>query len=395
MRAIIFLFLLLLAQAINAQVEKRNYQRPPEEGKKHLDELLALYPDSEKWQARKEILKNCILEELGLCNLNLPPDLAAIGGYKRIYGDYSVENTAIEVIEGVWLSTCIYKPYPLSGKLPVVLCPHGHFSDKDTNLYGRYRPDMQYRCAMLAKMGAVAISYDMFDWGESRLQFGGKLHKTDVALPVQSLYARRLIDYFSSLKYVDNKRIAITGASGGGTQSFLAAALDERVSLCVPVVMVSSYFDGGCACESGLPIHMCTSHQTNNAEIAAMIAPRPLLVISDGDDWTKNNPEIEVPYLKKVYTLTGAPENFENVHLANEKHDYGYSKRIAMYDFVSENFKLENKELRAANGKYDESGVVIEPYTKMLVFKTIESYPGKILTTYGEVKRTLEDLRKK
>jgi len=89
--------------------------------------------------------------------------------------------------------------------------------------------------------------------------------------------------------------------------------------------MVSSSFYGGCQCESGLPIHdECNGHKTNNAEIAAMMAPAPLLVISDGSDWTKSVPGTDYPYLKKVYGFYGKEKNVESVYLPNDQHDYGH-----------------------------------------------------------------------
>ena len=68
--------------------------------------------------------------------------------------------------------------------------------------------------------------------------------------------------------------------------------LDSLIKVAVPVVMVSAHFFGGCTCKSGMPVHRSVNHQTNNVEIAALCAPRPMLLISDGGDWTSNNPRI-------------------------------------------------------------------------------------------------------
>jgi dienelactone hydrolase len=377
------------------EVKKFNYyERPAEEGKMHLDQLIASYPTVQLWESRKSELRKCFLEQLRLNPFPKKTPLNPIITNLRKYDGYTVENIAIETLPGVYLCGSVYKPSKGKGPFPLVLCPYGHFSNPDTNLYGRYRPDMQYRCATLARMGAVVFNYDMFAWGESRLQFASELHRTGLAQTMQTFNSIRAIDYLTSLPFVDGKRIGITGASGGGTQSFLATALDDRITVSVPVVMVSSYYYGGCPCESGMPLETCGSGLlTYNVEIAAMASPRPMLVVSDGDDWTKHVPEIEFPYLQKVYSLYNKKENVENVHLANEKHDYGLSKRLAMYDFMARHLGLNIALVKDKTGKIDESKVTIEKYDKLLVFGKNGKMPANALHDADEVWKAIKALQ--
>lgn len=367
------------------------YRRTEEEGKKHLEKLLSLYADADAFNHRKEELRSCILRTMGITRFPKNTPLNPVMGPKTVMDGYTVQNVAFESIPGYYVTGTLYAPSRAKGPFPVILCPHGHFyNEQDPSIRAdsaRYRADMQFRCAALAKMGALVLNYDMYSWGESVLFTGGHAyHETGFALAMQTWNSIRGVDFMLSLPQADKKRVGVTGASGGGTQTILLTALDDRVTASAPVVMVSSAFFGGCPCESGLPIHAtCGGYRTNNAEIAAMAAPRPQLLIGDGDDWTRSLPGTDYPYLKKIYDFYGKGANVEEVYLPDDHHDYGITKRIPVYHFFAKSLGLNLRAITGKDGSIDEHGITIQKPEDLLVFGHGRKLPDNALRSHDDI----------
>jgi dienelactone hydrolase len=337
-----------------------------QDAKKQLNQFAKTYSNLDQWKARAQRIRQGILRGAELQPLPKKCPLNSTSLSKRSYNGYTVQNVAFESLPGVFVTGSLYRPKGGKGPFAAVLCPHGHWAQSHPDGYGRFRPDMQKRCATLARMGAIVFAYDMVGWGDWKN--AGWQHKIPKVLKLQLWNSIRAVDFLLSIKDVNPKRIAVTGASGGGTQSFLLTAVDPRIAVSVPVVMVSAHFFGGCDCESGMPIHKSPTHQTNNAEIASLAAPRPQLLISSGKDWTKNTPQVEFPYIRSVYRLYGAENRLENLHLPEDEHDYGLLKRIGAYKFLAKHLKLSLDKVTAPDGSIDESVVVIEEQQDLLVF---------------------------
>lgn len=341
--------------------EYEYYRWQVQEGQQTLDHLSTLYHDKASWEQRKAIIKPQLYEAQQLSPLPAKPLSRPIMTPKRVMEGYTVENIAIEILPGLYVNGSLYKPLKIKGKIPVVLSPDGHWAQQ------RYRADCQIRCAMIARMGAMAISYDLFAWGESLLQFKAEDHRRSLAQTIQTLGGIRILDYVLSMKETDKSRVGISGGSGGGSHTVLMAAMDDRIKLSVPVVSLSSSFYGGCPCESGMSVHLCAGG-TNNVELAAMAAPNPQLVVSDGKDWTVSVPDHDMPFLKKIYGYYGQSSLVQNVHLPEEGHDFGPSKRKPLYDFLIQNFRLNGAAVKDKTGAYDESKCTVEKESAMYVF---------------------------
>lgn len=337
-----------LKQNVNLyKIKQYEYpRRQPADGQELIPYLASKYSDKASWEARRDTLRKEVRERLGIdallarCSNEKP-----LVGKTRKYDGYTVQNFCMKTVDGHTVKGSVYTPLA-KGKHPLIICPNGHF------LNGRYGKVQQQRLATLARMGAICVDYDLWGWGESEDEVGAKAHQTAEAQQMQALNGIRILDWMIKRKDVDKTRVGVNGGSGGGTQTVLLTALDDRYTAANPVVSLSSWFDGGCPCESGMPIQL-SGGGTCNAEIAAMFAPKPMMLVSDGGDWTSTTPELEYPYLQRIYGFYGKTENISNVHLPKERHDFGPNKRNAVYDFFIKTFKLDASKL-------DESKVTIE-----------------------------------
>ena len=324
-----------------AQELRQGHVFKPEEGKADLALRAKEYDSREAWEEKAAKIRRGILEGAELWPLPVKTALNPIRHSAKKMDGYQVENVAIESLPGLFVTGNLYLPDERE-KMPLVICPHGHWQGDDLKMHGRFREDMQMRCAALARMGCAVFAFDGIGFGES-MQLGWD-HKFDgPVLKMQLWNAIRVLDFMWGLDGVDHSRVLVTGASGGGTLTMQLAAVDDRVSMSVPCAMVSSYFYGGCNCESGMPIHVRPGHVTNPVEMAAVIAPKPMLVISDGGDWTAHTPEDVFPHLKRIYGFYSSSDQVENAHFPDGKHDYGKEKREALYDFVARNWKLDGR----------------------------------------------------
>lgn len=349
-------------------------RRTPADGEKMLTYLNTLYKDSTEWNLRKACLQKEVREILQIDSaldkrVETKPVLSEI----RKYDAYSVQNFALETLPGLYVCGSIYSPLK-KGKHALIICPNGHWGN------GRYNTDLQYRYATLARMGATCVSYDLFGWGESALQVTGAAHHTSIAHIVQIMNGLTLLDYMLARSDIDITRVGVNGGSGGGAQTVLLSLLDNRFTAACPTVCLSSHFDGGCPCESGMPITLACGG-TNNAEMMAAFAPKPLCVISDGQDWTASVPEFEFPYLKRIYGFYNADKQITNVHLPEEGHSFGINKRTGVYNFFISTFSLDAKML-------DESKVQIEDEKAMLSFgEKEEEMPADAIRNFADVEK--------
>ncbi len=299
---------------------------------KHTDTVFTMphFGTPDEWEVFAEKLRMRILLSSGLYPLPEKTPLNAVVTGRIERENYTVEKAHFDAYPGFLVTGNLYRPLG-SGPFPAVICPHGHW--KKGRIEDGERGSVPGRAITLARMGAVVFTYDMIGYNDS-LQFkhrwGGAREKLWGLHPfsLQLWSSIRAIDFVSGLEGVDPERIGCTGASGGGTQTFAVMAVDSRVKVAAPVNMISSTMQGGCLCENAPILRLANS----NMEIGALMAPRPLLLVSATGDWTRETPRVEYPAIRSIYRLYDAEEKVENVHV-DAGHNYNQASREAMYRF--------------------------------------------------------------
>ena len=300
------------------------------------------YVTRQQWEARKADLRTSILTSAGLNPL--PPKTPLKPQYTRhIENEFSaIDTVLIETMPGFYLGGNVYRPLKPKPGMPAVLVPHGHWKKGRVENLPEY--SVPALAMNLARQGYVVFAYDMVGYNDTT-QLSHDFASRDnqlwsfTPLGIQLWDSIRALDFLLSLDGVDSNRVAITGASGGGTQTFLLTAIDDRINVSAPVNMISAYMQGGDPCEEAPGLRV----DTFNVEIAAMMAPRPMLVISCTKDWTKHTPEEEFPALQSIYKLYDRKQLVQNQHFDAE-HNYNARSREAVYRFLARQFDLPLSE---------------------------------------------------
>ncbi|MBL7185746.1 MAG: acetylxylan esterase [Phycisphaerae bacterium] len=332
----------------------------------------------QQWEQRQADLKRRILVATGLWPMPDKTPLNPVIHGRVDRDDFTVDKVHFESYPGHFVTGLLFKPKDVTGRLPGVLCPHGHGGRLQD--YGgkgiremivrgaeRFEGSGRYpklaRCAQLARMGCVTFIFDMIGYADSvqisrevahsfskqRPEFDTKenwgFFATQAELRLQSIMGLqtwnsiRALDFLCGLPEVDSKRIGVTGGSGGGTQTILLCAIDPRPVVAFPNGMVSTDMQGGCTCENCSLLRI----GTGNVELAALFAPRPQGMTA-ANDWTKEMMTKGYPELKQLYAMLGAQRDVMCHPLTHFPHNYNYVSRALMYSWFNKHLALGLEE---------------------------------------------------
>lgn len=357
---------------------------------RHLDSGFPFeVPDSlDSWNQRRDRLKQDLMVSLGLWPMPPKTPLNAVIHGSISMDGYTVSKVYFQSMPGFFVTGNLYRPliddsasstedHSRIKQFPGVLCPHGHFREGRfteathdeietelasgaESLASNAKSILQSRCAHLAKMGCVVFHYDMIGYADSqqipyavahgfvqrRKQMEQKDHwgffspqaelRLQSIMGLQTWNSIRALDFLISLPEVDPQRLGVTGASGGGTQTFILGAIDDRPTVAFPAVMVSTEMQGGCTCENTSLLRV----SAGNVDFAAMFAPRPM-GLTAADDWTRNFQSDGFPQLQAVYDLYGQPKNVHLTARLEFGHNFNSVGRRAMYAWFHQHLSLD------------------------------------------------------
>ena len=332
----------------------------------------------ETWAARRRDIRDRILLASGLFPLPTKTPLNAVVHGRVERDDYTIDRVFFESFPGHYVTGNLYLPKnpPKDGKMPGILSPHGHwpkgrFTDngagtKETlnalaigaeRWESGARMPLHARCVQLARMGCAVFFYDMLGYADSvqitehrsgrRPDLNGRepgtygLYSAAADLRLQSNFGLqtwnsiRALDFLLTVAGVDPARLAVTGESGGGTQTLMLAAVDDRLAAAFPCVMTSTAMQGGCTCENACYLRI----NQGNIDIAAAFAPKPMGMTA-ANDWTKELATKGFPDLKKLWSALGKPNDVMATFNIHWQHNYNHVSRTTMYGFMNKYFKL-------------------------------------------------------
>ncbi len=286
-------------------------------------------------------LRRRLAQSLGYRQFPWPPRLDArtVGELRR--PGYRIEKIVYHTFPGTLVPAHLYLPETVRGRAPAVLFYTGHWwADAKT------RPDFQAFCINMARFGFAVLTFDAFGQGERGIS--NRDHRRTEGLLAgvsQQGFAEYetqcALEYLRSRKEVDPERIGMTGASGGGYNTWITAALDDRINTAVPVVGTSDFYEQLSVCRA-LDWYKANEHchfvaglirYANNHEFVAMAAPRPLLVVAATQDQSFPIAGVRkiAEYGRNLYTAYGAGQRFGFFEDSSSGHGYQQPKREAAY----------------------------------------------------------------
>ena len=347
------------------------------------DHCLADIQSLDDWNAKKNLYRTQLIEMLGLDPLpERTPLKATVTGTVQ-HDEFEVRKLHYQSSPGLYVTANLYVPKNLTGPAPAILyvCGHGRVRIDGVD-YGN-KTHYQHHGAWFARHGYVCLVIDTIQLGELEgIHHGTYRHdmwwwnsRGYTPAGVEAWNCIRALDYLESLDVVDSSRIGVTGRSGGGAYSWWIATIDERIKVAAPVAgitdlqnhVVDGVVEGHCDC-----MYHVNTYGWDFAQVAALVAPRPLLILNTDDDgiFPLDGVNRLFTQVRRIYGLHGKKSNLGLV-ITPGGHGDSQELRVPAFNWF-------NKHLMG------KSVLIDQPATKLFTpqqLKVFEKLPSEERTT--------------
>lgn len=270
------------------------------------------------WESRKAEYRRQLQEMLGLWPMPARTELQPVITGRLEQEDFTVEKLHFQASPHLYVTANLYLPKHLEKPAPAILYVCGHSRVVTNGVSCGCKAYYQHHGAWFARNGYVCLMIDTLELGEIQGTHHGTYNQGQwwwnargyTPAGVEAWFGIRALDYLCSRPEVDKDRIGMTGRSGGGSYTWTVAALDERVKVAAPVAgmtdlrnqVVDGAVEGHCDC-----MFFVNTYRWDFPQVAALIAPRPLLIgNSDKDTIFPLDGVIRVYYhARRIYQLYG------------------------------------------------------------------------------------------
>ncbi len=332
--------------------------------------------DLETWKKERGTYRQQLFEMLGLSPLPPKTDLKPVITNSITSDGFIVENITFQSRPGLYVTGNLYRPIKQEGKIPAILYVCGHGGVKKNGIIYGNKVHYQHHGEWFARNGYVCLTIDTLQLGEIEGLHHGTyregmwwwLSRGYTPAGVEAWNCIRALDYLQSRPEVDGEKLGVTGRSGGGAYSWWIAALDERIKAAVPVAgitnlknhVIDGVIEGHCDC-----MFMVNTYQWDYAQVAALVAPRPLLISNTDKDSIFPLDGVVDVYNKtmQIYELYDVPQNL-GLQIAEGPHKDTQELRIHAFHWFNHFLKGDDSLIEMAATKFHTP-------EELKVFKTL------------------------
>jgi hypothetical protein len=312
------------------------------------------------WQVREPDYRRQLAEMLGLDPFPSRTELHPVVTGETTAPGIVVERLHFQSLPGLYVTANFFRPAEVTSPLPAILYLCGHARVQENGIDYGNKTAYHHHGVWFARHGYVCLILDTIQLGEIEGVHHGTYNLNQwwwnsrgyTPAGVEAWNGIRALDYLEQRPEVDSKRIGVTGRSGGGASTWWVAALDQRVAAAVPVAGITSLHNhvvDGCVdghCDCMFPVN---TYRWDFAQIAALVAPRPLLIAnSDHDPIFPLEGVVDVyQKTRRIYRLLGAEQNL-GLNITPGPHTDTQELQVPAFRWFDQHLKKSDRPIEAA-----------------------------------------------